>query len=249
VGIYVESSFALSIILTASLHCLAQTPSDTNQSNSFLTIRVRNAAEVSSGTLNRAIREAEGIFGQAGIPAKWLECGSTGTAPECQGLPGPMNIDLRIVVRTEAGSQGAVDSLFGLATPYEDGGVNAAVFYQHAQNFAKGGAASVAQILGHAMAHETGHLLLWSKSHSSIGIMKASWSRPDLRDIAMGHLAFTFQEAETIKGNIKTRARQQEYLTRSNQGTSDRRSVLGSADLAVQRSAAFKPEVLPTPKF
>ena len=72
----------------------------------------------------------------------------------------------------------------------------------------------MAQILGHAMAHETGHLLLWSKSHSSTGIMKASWSREDLREIAMGHLAFTFQEAEVMRGNAKARAKQEHYMNR-----------------------------------
>jgi hypothetical protein len=189
-------------------------------SNSLLTIRIRNVAEVSPGTLNRAVKEADGIFGQAGIHAKWLECASTETVSECQGLPGPMKIDLRIVLRNPR-RQGA-DNLFGLATPYEDFGINAAVFYEHAQNFARGGAASVAQILGHAMAHEIGHLLLSSNSHSSSGIMKASWSREDLREIAMGHLAFTFQQAEVMRGNVKARARPQDYMKGLGEATSPR---------------------------
>lgn len=96
--------------------------------------------------------------------------------------------------------------------PYEGGGVQATVFFQHVQRFAQGGPASLEQVLGHVMAHETGHLLLWTKSHAPKGIMKASWSREDLRQIARGQLPFTTQQAELMKTNLITRLRQEEYL-------------------------------------
>ena len=37
-------------------------------------------------------------------------------------------------------------------------------------------------ILGHAAAHEIGHLLLGSNSHSPFGLMRARWSGQDLQN-------------------------------------------------------------------
>jgi hypothetical protein len=50
-------------------------------------------------------------------------------------------------------------------------------------------------ILGHAMAHELGHLLLGTNSHSRDGLMRAQWNRGDLAEAARGNLLFSTEEA------------------------------------------------------
>ncbi len=45
-------------------------------------------------------------------------------------------------------------------------------------------------ILGHAAAHEIGHLLLGSNSHSPQGLMRARWSRQDLQNAGIGQSSF-----------------------------------------------------------
>ena len=55
------------------------------------------------------------------------------------------------------------------------------------------------QILGHAVAHEIGHLFLNLKSHSATAIMRGDWDLKDLQDASNGYLLFTPQQAEVIR--------------------------------------------------
>lgn len=62
-----------------------------------------------------------------------------------------------------------------------------------------------AVILGHLMAHEIGHLLLGSESHSSKGIMRARWQREDLEAAVQGKLGFTPEQREKMREKIQDR--------------------------------------------
>jgi len=46
-------------------------------------------------------------------------------------------------------------------------------------------------LLGHVMAHELGHLLLGSNSHSERDLMREMWWPDELRRAAIGKLFFT----------------------------------------------------------
>jgi hypothetical protein len=67
------------------------------------------------------------------------------------------------------------------------------------------GGPDFADLLGLAMAHELGHLLLRSGAHSANGIMQAELSRKALRDDARGYLRFDSREAELIRKEISGR--------------------------------------------
>ena len=69
-----------------------------------------------------------------------------------------------------------------------------------------------ALILGHAMAHEIGHILLNLDIHTGIGIMRGSWNMDDLLDAASGQLVFTTQQAAVIRAEVARRMSQQEQL-------------------------------------
>jgi hypothetical protein len=54
--------------------------------------------------------------------------------------------------------------------------------------------ANVAQVSGHVIAHELGHLL-GLDSHSPTGIMRADWNLKHLKDATDGYLLFTPQQS------------------------------------------------------
>jgi hypothetical protein len=54
-------------------------------------------------------------------------------------------------------------------------------------------------MLGHAIAHEIGHVLLGTIDHSPSGIMKARWETADYRQAEMGLMKFTAREGEAIR--------------------------------------------------
>ncbi len=58
------------------------------------------------------------------------------------------------------------------------------------------------QIMGYAMAHEIGHLLLGPNSHSLSEIMRAKWHPKDLKVLAKASLLFTSQQAELIRDTV-----------------------------------------------
>jgi hypothetical protein len=69
---------------------------------------------------------------------------------------------------------------------------------------------SMSKILGHAIAHEVGHLLLNQQVHSPQGIMRGEWGLTDLRDINCGVLLFTAQQAEVLRSDVRRRNAEQE---------------------------------------
>jgi hypothetical protein len=180
-----------------------------NVSSPRLCIRIYDLAEIPTASLSRALKEADRLFQQAGIEIQWVECAgrtrNAAKAKECDQPVGPLRLNVKISFSRGNTGPIAEDTLFGMAEPYDRGGVEATLYYDHIDTFARSGSASQSLVLAHALAHEVGHLLLWSKSHSLGGIMKASWARRDLKTIEQGKLAFSLEEAQSLKANLLRR--------------------------------------------
>jgi hypothetical protein len=172
--------------------------------NLKITVLVYNMAKVPSQVLALAEGEASRIFQEADVQMEWMEC-------PCSPSLGSTDVMLRIIPRL-FGSMKAdfrQDDL-GFAPSSEEGGVLATIFFHRVEAVTKGG--SVAPILGNAIAHELGHLLLGPKAHSSIGIMTAHWSRELLKLASRGFLHFTSEQAELMRAHVSARRKQQEVL-------------------------------------
>jgi len=163
-----------------------------------ITVQVYNWAHVAPGTLTAAEGEGTRIFREAGVGVLWLNCplspSEAKESPIC-AEPCPWGrFVLRIVSDVPAG--------FGktsLGVALRDTGIYASVFYRRVDEFAKEGIATHSQILGHAMAHEIGHLLLGLRGHASFGIMRGQWSVQDLRSASMGAMLFSSKESALIR--------------------------------------------------
>ena len=75
-------------------------------------------------------------------------------------------------------------------------------FYGSVDAYARQHAIPVAQVLGHVVAHELGHLLLPNGSHAQSGIMTAAWDRKQIDQIDKGWLSFTREQAEAIRARV-----------------------------------------------
>ena len=75
------------------------------------------------------------------------------------------------------------------------------IFYSRIQTLVADGDAGLSDILGHAMAHEIGHLLI-GPSHSQVGIMQAEWTREDLASAARNQLSFTPSQLELLRASV-----------------------------------------------
>jgi hypothetical protein len=68
---------------------------------------------------------------------------------------------------------------------------------------------TLGELLSYGIAHEIGHLLLGTQSHSHDGLMSAHWGREELLLAARGQLNFTAEQAETIRADVRARLRDQ----------------------------------------
>jgi hypothetical protein len=162
--------------------------------NSGITVLVNDSAGVSPSVLRKAEREAGRLFDAAGIEIQWVNCAET---DECRRILGPKEFVLHIV----SGGQTWSDFVFGEAFLGEDGrGQYCDVFFDRLQQTQ--GDVNLAALLGAVSAHELGHLLLGSHSHSGIGIMEPRWGQQGLRSIGMGRLLFTPEQARSMRNRI-----------------------------------------------
>ena len=167
-----------------------------------------NYAHIPPALLSHAEEEATTIFRQAGVEAAWVDCPLSGAEldrfPGCQQPMGRADFALRILsaAMTERAPAGGEALGFALPCPEDLTGCYADVLYQRISDWASGAEISAYQLLGHAMAHEVGHLLLGSNSHSRDGIMRPQWNPDDLRVIARASLRFTPRQAELVPSRL-----------------------------------------------
>jgi hypothetical protein len=93
--------------------------------------------------------------------------------------------------------------VFGLALrPANSSGRLAYVFYDRVEPLAKMHQMTDASLLGVAIAHEIGHLLLPDGSHSPSGLMQGQWDNRQFLLARQGLLRFTAQQAELIRAHL-----------------------------------------------
>ncbi len=158
-------------------------------------IVVLNEAAVPEEILRRAQMQAEQTYERIGVGLIWAG-GIADTIPPGEAV----RLAVKIVPHSKLGY---ADEAMGLAV---NGGNLAYVFYGRVVDFAEEHQIEPAIVLGHVLAHETGHLLLAHRPHPSTGIMRAHWNRA--HDLAIlrsaSGLSFTTEEAELIRRTIET---------------------------------------------
>ncbi len=178
------------------------------QTRPGIMVQVYNWAAVAPQTLAAAEDQAARIFREAGVAVSWLSCPLT--IPEAQANPiciepcPPSRFVVRII--PEVPTDRANTSL-GVAL--SEGGIYATIFYPHVAEYTREGIATSSQILGHAMAHEMGHLLMGPVPHTRFGLMRGKWAAEDLRSMRMGALRFSPQQSAVIRQAAMRRIRGQ----------------------------------------
>lgn len=226
---FVRSCFAVSFLLILSSPAFARTRSHHKAEPGLrITVRVYNYAHVPNGTLARAEKKTSEVFRGIGVETVWLDGPLPSTeadqTPACKEPFGPTNLVLRILPRSMTAQlwsdRPRVDFALGFAqlpSGGEESGVIANLFYHRVLELdqqARHRAAKPVIILGHAMAHEMGHLLLNTANHSPEGIMHVPWDLAHLERAARGRLVFTPQQAERLRSQVRARMRAIEEVTR-----------------------------------
>jgi hypothetical protein len=197
-----KTQLAAGILFAASCQ-LSASPS--------LAVRFYSTSSASVRDVEEMKQDASQVLKHSGVEIEWVPCAPSprDEVVVCTEHRAPAGLTVVIVRLVDKAPQVTreldkkVRPLIGWADLDSFGII---ILYQTACTMAQNEprAASKGQILGHAVAHEIGHLLFGSRDHSAAGIMKANYSRDDLYAIARGDLLFTEEESRLLRARVSS---------------------------------------------
>jgi len=172
-----------------------------------ITVMVYNRSGMRTPTLVEGERVAQAALRRASVESRWINCLLSSPAhSECQRPPLPLSRLILTVVPNWADRAIDPDAL-GFAVQVDHGwGSYGYIFQERLDALAAASHISPARLLGNAMAHEIGHLLKGSNSHSALGIMAGHWYANDLQAAGMGSLRFTVEDEAVIRNSLAQNA-------------------------------------------
>ncbi|MBV8072534.1 MAG: hypothetical protein JO270_21710 [Acidobacteriaceae bacterium] len=200
-----QKTLVIATALSATVAGASGKPKSQIDMEHTLRIRLYNQATVPSETLKWATADATRIFANSGINVIWEQ--PAAETPEDRGtdmssapLPGREHwrsyIALRILPRTAASTlRGAL----GFSLPFAQTGAHVLLFYDRVEATARLQNVTPYVVLGYAMAHEIGHVLLRSPEHSAVGLMQARWNQATWRLATGGLLSFLPEQKQRIR--------------------------------------------------
>jgi hypothetical protein len=184
--------------------CLAQNVSATKAVKTEVQVSVYDDAAVPSRILAAAEVQIHRIFRHAGVEILWRNCSERAEIvllAGCQVI-GSDHLVLRILPHALGAQVRNRNDVLGTATVDEQGvGYYGYAFYDRIQQMADARRLASA-LLGHVLAHEIGHLLLQSNSHSISGIMSGRWDGGELRRISEGNMFFLPEESKIMQQRL-----------------------------------------------
>lgn len=179
-------TFLMAAILTANLQ---------------LNVRLYDSIGVAPAELDRALAGVGVILASVGVRPIWRPC----HVVACTGPVKPHEVALRFVRSgplSEAGSLG-----FSVIDVPRHAGSLATIYLDRVQALAAQAAVDESELLGRAIAHEIGHMLIGRADHSRSGLMRAVWVSGELRRGLPTDWLFSGKEAAVLRRQLAERMR------------------------------------------
>jgi hypothetical protein len=149
-------------------------------------------------------RETSRILLDAGVELEWVEC-EIGDKPVNVVQCSAPAAAVRVMVQLLPGTNAKNPRMTGRAIIERGTGVYASVYLERVAQLAREANWGFADLLGHAVAHELGHLLLGTSAHSPAGVMRARWETEDLRRLSHHGLVFLPGQLEAVVARSASR--------------------------------------------
>lgn len=174
-------------------------------------IVVYDGAALGQKTLSAAEDLTGKILLASGLEAQWSagpssDLGRLGmdfsppTHGVCSSPSIPATLRVQILARALAG---VPRQMLGFSLPCALTGFQITIFADHVDNVSQMPLLTFQRVLGYALAHELGHVLLHSAEHDENGLMKAAWSKSDWQRAALSIIPFSTQQTRRILGAIQ----------------------------------------------
>jgi hypothetical protein len=163
-----------------------------------VTVRVYETAQLDPSLKIAALSLARTTLAAAGVEVSWKTCGQGAGAGPCNHPPAG-DLVLRIVRSTVEYDRGALPLGDALVDMGSGEAILATVYLDRVVRVATAARMDTRTLLGYAIAHELGHLLLASSSHNTRGLMRPIWRDEELRSARSADWSFTAQEIAAIR--------------------------------------------------
>ena len=207
---YNLAGIAVLTLLTNAVRAEAQEKVD----QLFIHVRIYNMARIPKSTMTNARTVAENVLHRAGVQVFWQEC-----TPKVE--PEALSLDCDSIVQHTDITDIVVNLIFDLERLAPTLHLNALgcsiipesgapptvsyVDYSRVRRLAGSVSFDAQDLLGFAIVHEIGHLLLGSKSHSFRGIMRSPWRTRALQGRYWEEFLFTREQAERMRVAVLAR--------------------------------------------
>jgi hypothetical protein len=164
---------------------------------SALQLQVYDYVGLPPAALHEFITRTQEILASSGVLLGVDAC-ARGPAPCESRRGGSRQIVIRVVADTGKIMKDVRFEKLGISFADHDGGTYATVFLKPAEEKASDTNLPRAIVLAYAAAHEIGHLLLGDQSHTSRGLMKATWGPNEFQAMAQNRLHFSPEQIREL---------------------------------------------------
>jgi hypothetical protein len=182
-----------------------------------IVIRTYDAAGVDSNRA-AAIAVAGAILDAAGVTVTWVACDGVfvrAADDPCVGPIRPDTLAVRFVRELPHQRMGArkASRHVALGDSLVDtrlrAGALATIYLDRVSGLAAACGIDYPTLLGRAIAHEVGHLLIGTSSHADTGLMRAGWTQDALRRDQPREWLFTPRDARSMRDAVRVRTARQ----------------------------------------
>lgn len=156
------------------------------------------------GDLRAPRIDAETILRQAGIEITWVDCRFSSSehveiSPRCHEPLSANELVLRVMAAHDTGGRSSIALGSSIIDRKIGSGFLATVFVDRIVALAREATVDPQVVLGRAIAHEIGHLLLNTTRHADSGLMRALWSHAELQRNQATDWLFRDDEARAMQ--------------------------------------------------
>jgi hypothetical protein len=206
IGFRSTAALALAALLLSAVRPVAADPAPPGAAAVILdslVVRIYDNTGMTAAERSRGITRAGNILDRADVDVDWLDCParmSGKAAAACATAPARGELIIRLVNAPVPGAgtrrQALGYSLIDLAAGV---GTMATVFVDRVNQLATDARAARSTILGRAIAHEIGHLILASNAHADSGIMRETWTAQQLTSSRAEDWLFLTSQSEQLR--------------------------------------------------
>jgi len=175
-----------------------------------IVIRLYDMATGDESARGAAMRTASAAIASAGIAVSWLDCSRGGEAHPCRTVRNANDLVVRVMPSRGPAEQqqaaaaissgdGEVQLGFTPIDPSGRGAVIATIYYDVVASVSRRTGIGAHELLGRAIAHEVGHLLLRAPGHGRSGLMRPLWTDEELMQSRPGDWIFSEADRRQVQ--------------------------------------------------